>query len=197
MKIINIIAIMLIMDEENDLTEEDLELWYYVSQSVEPMNGKEPVPIPTRTNSNSEPDKDNNINEEDLQRLIEKQQLAKKSSPKLNYLKHGTLSGVDKATARKLTKGKFNIQAKLDLHGRTQDEALHALKDFIKNCHESAKRSVIVVTGKGANNEGILKQQVPRWLNSPSIREHIIMFSYAQPKHGGDGALYILLKKNK
>lgn len=183
------------MIDDNGLTDEDFQLWYYVSQSVEPMRGKSPLLLPDEQQDESF--SDDEVTAEDVQILIEKNQTKEKAKPQLDYIKHGTQSGVDKSTAKKLTGGKFNIDAKLDLHGKTQDEALLSLRHFIKNSFEMGKRGVLVVTGKGSNNDGILKNQVPRWMNISGIREYIIMFSYAQPKHGGDGALYVLLKRSK
>ncbi|MDA0781306.1 MAG: Smr/MutS family protein [Rickettsiales bacterium] len=183
------------MEEENNLTDEDLELWYYVSKTVEPLHGREPVeppaPQPTDTSIKTE------ANLEDIEKLISQMQQAKISTPRYDYIKHGTMSGVDKSTAKKLTGGKFQIDASLDLHGKTQDDALYLLRNFINSSYSSGKRNVLVITGKGANNDGILKNQVPRWLNNDGLRERIIMFSHAKPKHGGDGALYVLLRKNK
>jgi DNA-nicking Smr family endonuclease len=183
------------MTDDKGLTDEDMQLWYYVSQSVEPMCGKTPLELPDY--AQEELFSDEEVTAEDLQTLIDKNQIKEKSKPQLDYIKHGVQSGVDKSTAKKLTGGKFNIDAKLDLHGKTQDEALLSLRYFIKNSFETSKRGVLVVTGKGSNNDGILKNQVPRWMNISGIREYIIMFSYAQPKHGGDGALYVLLKRRK
>jgi DNA-nicking Smr family endonuclease len=58
---------------------------------------------------------------------------------------------------------------------------------------------VLVITGKGitASNSGVLKENVPRWLNEPSLRRHVLAFDYAEPQHGGEGALYVLLKRKK
>jgi DNA-nicking Smr family endonuclease len=185
------------MSNDNNLSDEDLALWYYVSQSIEPIKGREAFHLPEKAKTNKHESKSNPISSEELERLVEQNISYKKSKPQLDYIRHGTMSGVDKSTAKKLTGGKFSIDAKLDLHGKTQDEALNSLRNFIRNSYEAGKRNVLVITGKGANNDGILKNQVPRWLNSDGLRENIIMFSYAKPKHGGDGALYVLLRKKK
>ncbi len=183
------------MTDDNKLNDEDLELWYYVSQSVEPLPGKEAITPPIIKQTENSPKETVSI--EDLEKLVAQTQKPNKSKTKYDYIKHGTMSGVDKSTAKRLTGGKFHVEAQLDLHGKTQDEALHLLRNFINNSHSSGKRNVLVITGKGNKNDGILKNQVPRWLNNTGLRERIIMFSYAKPRHGGDGALYILLKKNR
>ena len=114
-------------------------------------------------------------------------------------INHGETAGIDKRTAQRFKQGKMEIDAKLDLHGMTQDQAHSALADFISHCHSMGHRCVIVVTGKGSRSAetGILKQRVPQWLNQPPCRGCILSFSYARPNHGGDGALYVLLKRKR
>ena len=90
------------------------------------------------------------------------------------------------------------IDASLDLHGLTQEVAHAALIRFVNGSAQLGRRCLLVVTGKG-NREGagILRTQVPRWLNEPALRSLILAFAYAQPKHGGEGALYVLLKRQR
>jgi DNA-nicking Smr family endonuclease len=109
-------------------------------------------------------------------------------------LSHGTSPGVDRRTAMKLHRGQMPIQGRLDLHGRTQDDAYHALMSFIDGARSAGRRSVLVITGKG---QGVLKNAVPRWLNQPPLRAHVLSFGYAQQKDGGAGALYVLLRKSQ
>ena len=194
-EVLNLFDIMIKMTDDNRLDDEDLELWYYVSQSVDPLPGKDIVKPPKKKQIENTPKQ--NLTIDDIEKLAGQSQNPQKSAPQYDYIKHGTMSGVDKSTAKKLTGGKFHIEARLDLHGKTQDQALHALRGFINNSYSSGKRNILVITGKGNKNDGILKNQVPRWLNDSGVRERIIMFSYAKPKHGGDGALYILLRKQK
>ncbi|HEY1384220.1 MAG TPA: Smr/MutS family protein, partial [Dongiaceae bacterium] len=63
--------------------------------------------------------------------------------------------------------------------------------------HAAGKRNVLVVTGKGmtTSKTGILRQAVPRWLNEPAFRALVLAFDYAEPQHGGEGALYVLIKR--
>lgn len=113
-------------------------------------------------------------------------------------LAHGKASGVDGRTMDRLRKGKLPIEGRLDLHGMTQDQAHSALLRFIESGFSHGKRCVSVVTGKGtrlSGQIGVLRQAVPRWLNQPGLRSKIIAFSHAPQKEGGEGALYILLKR--
>ena len=117
--------------------------------------------------------------------------------PKAETLTHGASPGVDRRTADKLRRGLLSIEARLDLHGMTQAEAHGRLLAFLEGHQAAGRRCVLVVTGKGTWREegGVLRDAVPRWLNEPGLRQRILCFSHAQPKDGGEGALYILLKR--
>jgi DNA-nicking Smr family endonuclease len=114
-------------------------------------------------------------------------------------LSHGLSVGIDKRQAERFRRGKTPIEGKIDLHGRTQAQAHDALHDFVARAHGAGKRMVLVITGKGmtASKSGVLKENVPRWLNEPTLRRHVLAFDYAEPQHGGEGALYVLLKRKK
>jgi len=115
-------------------------------------------------------------------------------------LEHGRTPGVDRNTAERMRKGEMSIDGNLDLHGMTQEAALRALHRFLRSSFESGRRCLLVVTGKGGREGGgggVLRAQVPQWLNEASLRPLVLAFSYAQPRHGGDGALYVLLKRHR
>lgn len=112
-------------------------------------------------------------------------------------LAHGIAVGIDKRQAERFRRGKTPIEGRIDLHGRTQAQAHDDLHDFVARAHASGKRMVLVITGKGITGakSGVLRENVPRWLNEPTLRRHVLAFDYAEPQHGGDGALYVLLKR--
>jgi DNA-nicking Smr family endonuclease len=114
-------------------------------------------------------------------------------------LAHGLSIGIDKRQAERFRRGKTPIEGRIDLHGRTQAQAHDDLHAFLSRAHAAEKRMVLVITGKGmtAAKAGVLKENVPRWLNEPSLRRHVLAFDYAEPQHGGEGALYVLLKRKK
>jgi len=112
-------------------------------------------------------------------------------------LRHGDTAGIDRRTAENLKRGKMSIEARLDLHGMTQVEAHRALTAFVAGQHESGRRCVLVVTGKGREGGGVLRAMVPQWLNAAELRPRLLAFNYAQPRDGGDGALYILLRRRR
>jgi DNA-nicking Smr family endonuclease len=112
-------------------------------------------------------------------------------------LHHGKAPGLDRRSADRLKRGEMEIEAHIDLHGLTQDMAHAQLLAFIQRAWAAQRRCVLVVTGKGSQGRGILRAQVPRWLNQSPLRERILGFSYAQPRHGGDGALYVLIRRQR
>jgi len=112
-------------------------------------------------------------------------------------LHHGSAPGLDRSTQQKMRRGKVAIEARVDLHGMTQNEAHHVLNAFLHNCQAAGRRTVLVITGKGAGGEGVLRAAVPKWLNQGACRRMIRAFSFAAPKDGGEGALYVMLKRLK
>ncbi len=112
-------------------------------------------------------------------------------------LRHGEAPGLDRRTRTRLRRGQVDIDATIDLHGLTRTEAHRALNAFLQGAQDAGRRSVLVITGKGSRGEGILRDQVPHWLNGEPNRRMIRAFSHAAPKDGGRGALYVLLKRRK
>jgi DNA-nicking Smr family endonuclease len=87
------------------------------------------------------------------------------------------------------------IGARIDLHGMTQDRARAALQGFVRRSWEEGYRAVLVITGKGSRGDGVLRRQTPEWLAEPALREVVAGISEAHRRHGGEGALYVALKR--
>jgi DNA-nicking Smr family endonuclease len=104
-------------------------------------------------------------------------------------------AGVDRATAERLKRGRYPVEARLDLHGMTQAEAHRALAGFIARSRVAGRRCVLVITGHGRMSGGVLKAAVPRWLAEPGLRPDVLAITPAQPRAGGEGALYVLLRR--
>jgi DNA-nicking Smr family endonuclease len=177
------------------VTPDELELWRHVAQSVRPIKSKRRATTPK---------------DEAPGAPCAKTKISKPATPaapprrpqppapaKPHELTHGLSHGIDRRQAERFRKGKLAIEGKIDLHGRTQQDAHDDLLAFLKRAHAAGKRNVLVVTGKGmtTSKTGILRQAVPRWLNEPSFRALVLAFDYAEPQHGGEGALYVLLKR--
>ena len=86
------------------------------------------------------------------------------------------------------------------MHGMTQVEAHRALDSFVDGAYQAAKRCVLVITGKGLKPDGavgVIRAAVPRWLNEQPNRSRVLAFTHATPKDGGEGALYVMLKRKR
>ena len=95
---------------------------------------------------------------------------------------------------KSFNKKKLKPDMNLDLHGQTLYSAKLLLHKFISNCYEKNIRNILIITGKGQNNKGALKEEVPKWLSEKFFNKFLINFNVA-PKHlGGEGALLIRLK---
>jgi DNA-nicking Smr family endonuclease len=107
--------------------------------------------------------------------------------------------GVDRRTDERLRRGRVDIDGRIDLHGLNQAQAHTALAAFISRGWHEQRRCVLVITGKGSGDSGggVLRQAVPRWLNEPPLRQMVIAIHRAQTRHGGDGALYVLIKRRR
>lgn len=107
---------------------------------------------------------------------------------------------MDGARQKRLVRGEMPIEARLDLHGMTQEAAHRALDRFLNACHDAGLRSVLVITGRGRGPieeepTGVLYRMVPRWLNAPDHAHRVLGWHPAQRRDGGEGALYVVLKR--
>lgn len=89
----------------------------------------------------------------------------------------------------------FPAEATLDLHGMGKTEAYTAVRRFLSRQHGRGARHVIIITGKGRPEEGVLKRELPHWLNEASLRAVVSAFGHARPERGGAGVMHVLLKK--
>jgi len=112
---------------------------------------------------------------------------------------------VPRITAKALRKGERAPDARVDLHGMTLDRAHAALTRFILTEQQRGTRCVLVITGKGGDyrgraagfgdGRGALKQDVPRWLREPTLAGSVVGVFQAHRRHGGEGALYVYLRR--
>ena len=110
----------------------------------------------------------------------------------------GAITGVGRNIMKKLKRGKFPIQAHIDLHGLTKREAEIEVRRFLTNSHGRGYRCVLIVHGRGLNSPDsipVLKERLPAWLNRGPARKIVMAFSSAQHYDGGTGAIYVLLRK--
>jgi DNA-nicking Smr family endonuclease len=113
------------------------------------------------------------------------------------------LAPLGRKLKQRIARGSRDIDGRLDLHGFTQAEAYDALLHFLRGRQASGAKLVLVITGKGARGgdahgeRGVLKRMVPLWLRLPEFRSFVIGFESAAIGHGGEGALYVSLRKGR
>jgi DNA-nicking Smr family endonuclease len=113
------------------------------------------------------------------------------------------LAPLERRLKQRVARGRDAIEARLDLHGMTQRQAHGALFAFLRRAQEDGKKLALVVTGKGSGKDardgpserGVLRRQVPLWLALPEFRSFVVGFDEAHVSHGGEGALYVRLRR--
>lgn len=173
------------------LSEEERELWNTVAKQVKPLRKlrvakapavprAEPSPVApaTRSSSASRP-------------------LAAALVPRVAKPAVPPLAPLGKRERTKLSRGRSEIEARLDLHGMTQARAHRALTGFLHRAHHDGLTFVLVITGKGRSGgeSGVLRRQVPEWLSLPEFRAFVVGFETAHIGHGGEGALYVRIRR--
>jgi DNA-nicking Smr family endonuclease len=120
------------------------------------------------------------------------------SAPKPSKPAVPPLAPLGRRERARLSKRRSEIDARLDLHGMTQFRAHRALLGFLQRAHHDGLTFVLVITGKGiaGNTErGVLRRQVPQWLALPEFRALVVGFEEAHIGHGGEGALYVRIRR--
>lgn len=127
-------------------------------------------------------------------------------APRIDEIIPHAAPNMDRRNFDRLRKGRMKVEAKLDLHGMTLTEAHPALSGFVRRAHQDGKRLLLVITGKGKTGKddgvmprqrGLLRHQVPQWLNQAPLAPLILQVVPAQQRDGGQGALYVYLRRNR
>jgi DNA-nicking Smr family endonuclease len=181
------------------LRDEERELWDGVTRAIKPLRPrtKTESQSPTasvRTTHNAEPK-----SKSQPASAVVAATPAKSAKPQSARVP--ALAPLGRRTKQRLARGTESIDGRLDLHGRTQAQAHAALLSFLRGAQAKGARNVLVITGKGARaaegERGVLKRQVPLWLKLPELRGLVVGFEQAHIGHGGEGALYVRLRKEK
>jgi DNA-nicking Smr family endonuclease len=184
------------------LTDEEETLWRGIARSVKPLRAtKTKAKVVTKPTPAAEA-------KSNPQRAAKLPQSAARSvpgkSPRNPAPKPPPLAPLDPRGKKRIARGRDAIDARIDLHGMTQSEAHAALIAFIRRAQSRDARLVLVVTGKGSGiahhggrERGVLRRQVPLWLALPEFRPFIVGFDAAHIAHGGEGALYVRLRRNR
>ena len=171
------------------------ELWERVARSTRPLHKARPTAKSAIPKAVKKPEA-----KEPQSALGPAVKLAPKPSPVAKG------EALDRGTARKLERGHLAVEARLDLHGMKQREAHAALRRFLKSAQGKGYRHVLVITGKGTgvdtrrsfyeeDERGVLRQAVPHWLAAPDLAHVVVSFSLAPRRLGGEGALYVRLRR--
>ena len=102
---------------------------------------------------------------------------------------------IEPGRKRRLVRERDAVSARVDLHGLTQADARAELQAFVQRAWTQGERAVLVITGKGVLGDGLLRRHAPEWLAEPQVRAAVAGISEAHQKHGGEGALYVALKR--
>lgn len=182
------------MSKRRKLAAEDEAVWAAVKRTVKPIHA-DAMPLFTAADVKSPPLSLPTSQPEPVRHLPT---TAPYSPPVANKRHGGAKPDLDRPTHRKLSKGRLDIDARIDLHAMTQQVAFHRLANFIAQARAGGLRHVLVITGKGRGGDGgmgVLRRQVPMWLTTEPIKNDISGFSDAARHHGGEGALYVRLKR--
>ena len=168
---------------------EDRILWEKVARSTKPMQGRMFPTIDAEVSAKA-PTKSVDLSPAAPAETPKSAVTAKKPKPHPDRL--------DDTTHRKLAKGRLALSGRIDLHGLTQGEAHGLLHLFLYRAHANGLRHVLIITGKGSSlgSDGTLRQAVPHWFATPSFRPLVSAYEFAHQSHGGDGAIYVRLRRS-
>jgi DNA-nicking Smr family endonuclease len=180
------------MSRRRHLSEEERALWTGVVRSIKPLRRAPKPPPETAAPSVSV----------EAVAALPRPAARHEASPEK---KSPPLAPLGRRLRQRVARGRESIDGRIDLHGLTQSEAHGALLRFLRNAQSDGAKTVLIVTGKGrgggepeaAPQRGVLKRQVPLLLSRPEFRVFVIGFDDAHAGHGGQGALYVRLRRGR
>jgi DNA-nicking Smr family endonuclease len=178
------------MSRRGSLSDEEEALWGAFARSIKPLRKQlQPGKAPPKP-------------------LTGKREISKPPHPPARHeppppAKSPPLAPLERRLKQRVARGRDAIEARIDLHGMTQRQAHEALLLFLRRAQAGGKKIALVVTGKGSgkmardgsSERGVLRRQVPLWLALPEFRSFVVGFDEAHVSHGGEGALYVRLRR--
>jgi DNA-nicking Smr family endonuclease len=175
------------------LSEEERALWESVAKQVKPLRKRQRVVKPPVAPS-------------DVEALVAPKSVVSPRPPVLPKIlpqpkpEPPPLAPIGRRERSQLSRGRKEIDARIDLHGMTQTRAHRTLLSFLQRAHGDGLTFVLVITGKGKvggveSERGVLRRQVPQWLSLPEFRSLVVGFEEAHIGHGGEGALYVRVRR--
>jgi DNA-nicking Smr family endonuclease len=173
------------------LSEEERALWESVARQVKPLRKK-----PRLAKHASAPTAEPQL----VKAPVSPRPIASVQPPKPSKPATPPLAPLGRREKSRLSRGRSEIDARLDLHGMTQTRANRALHNFLHRAHSEGHTFVLIITGKGKvggseAERGVLRRQVPHWLSLPEFRALVVGFEEAHIGHGGEGALYVRIRR--
>lgn len=174
------------MSRRGSLNDEEEALWSAFTRSIKPLRPGKAAPKPSAI-------------KREAAKLWQRPTRHEPPPPP----KSPPLMPLERRLKQRVARGREAIEARIDLHGMTQRQAHEALLLFLRRAQADGKKIALVVTGKGSGKmapdgsgeRGVLRRQVPLWLALPEFRSFVIGFDEAHVSHGGEGALYVRLRR--
>ncbi len=195
------------------ISSSDLKLWSQILDKVEPIKKSGRSKAINQEESAADENKiiTGDVNEQStIKKRARQKKVINEELPNItsnnDFHEKVEFTGIHRRLEQKMSRGQIKIDSTLDLHGMTQEEAKNATVNFVRMAKKNNLNIVLIITGKGVskgntNDEyrtryerGVLNQNLPNWLKLPQIRDDINGYKYANTRHGGEGAYYILLK---
>lgn len=185
---------------DKPMSADDADLWRSVADSTEPLRkGKNRVVDLPEHEQIADPASDTSPTKQKTSPVLPRREAIPVKPPAPS-----PVAKFDRKEARRLGSGRTSVDARIDLHGMRQREAHGSLKTFLARAQSRDHRHVLVITGKGGRREhdgsferGVLNREVPRWLSEPEFSQWVVSFAPASKRHGGEGALYVRLRRGK
>ena len=179
------------MSRKRPLSDDERVLWRTVTRSIAPLKGKTPI-ADEQMEAPAEPKSSKPV------RRAPDVPVTAASRPSAPP----PLAPLGRRMKQRLSRGTSEIDGRIDLHGLTQAQAHAVLWRFLQQAQVRDAKVVLVITGKGAGSDphaerGVLKRQVPHWLESAELRPLVVGFESASIGHGGQGALYVRVRRGR
>jgi DNA-nicking Smr family endonuclease len=186
------------MSRRRQLSDEEEALWAGLTRSIKPLKSAKPAAKTSPKSSATPPAASTPAPSQTRSHPVTPRETQRPSPP---------LAPLGRRLKQRVARGREPIDARLDLHGMTQRQAHAELLRFLHRAQADGVRTALVVTGKGLrkssnsdgrdadNRPGVLKRQVPMWLALPEFRPLVVGFDDAHVGHGGEGALYVRLRR--
>jgi DNA-nicking Smr family endonuclease len=193
------------------LRPDELTLWQEVARKTTPLSSNRKLPVESFSDRSASQSGTSARTPTDLSQFEIGRNAARTDSthdvlPSLPDRLRTAPVSMDKKAFQRLKRGKLVPEAKLDLHGMTLEQAHPALNGFILRSHAAGCRLVLIVTGKGRDRDpgdavpvrrGVLRHSVPQWLRMAPLSALVLQITEAHLKHGGGGAYYVYLRRQR